>query len=97
MLIAAHGNSLRALVKHLDQVSDAEIPKVEIPTLVIWGMRDVTLLPVQLEGLDRLVTDLQVVRLPDAGHFAPWEAPEAVAGALAPFLAGEAVATAAPR
>ena len=75
----------------------AGFPKVEIPTLVIWGMRDVTLLPVQLEGLDRLVTDLQVVRLPDAGHFAPWEAPEVVAGALAPFLAGEAVATAAPR
>ena len=32
ILIAAHGNSLRALVKHLDSVPDAEIPKVEIPT-----------------------------------------------------------------
>lgn len=32
VLIAAHGNSLRALVKHLDSISDAEIPKVEIPT-----------------------------------------------------------------
>lgn len=32
VLIAAHGNSLRALVKHLDSVPDAEIPKVEIPT-----------------------------------------------------------------
>ena len=26
ILIAAHGNSLRALVKHLDGISDAEIP-----------------------------------------------------------------------
>jgi 2,3-bisphosphoglycerate-dependent phosphoglycerate mutase len=32
VLVAAHGNSLRALVKHLDQVSDADIPGLEIPT-----------------------------------------------------------------
>ncbi len=32
VLVAAHGNSLRAIVKHLFQVSDAEIPGVEIPT-----------------------------------------------------------------
>ncbi|WP_152366073.1 phosphoglyceromutase [Microlunatus speluncae] len=31
-LIAAHGNSLRALVKHLDGVSDAEIVGLNIPT-----------------------------------------------------------------
>jgi 2,3-bisphosphoglycerate-dependent phosphoglycerate mutase len=32
VLVAAHGNSLRALVKHLDQVSDAEIAALNIPT-----------------------------------------------------------------
>jgi 2,3-bisphosphoglycerate-dependent phosphoglycerate mutase len=32
ILIAAHGNSLRALVKHLDGLSDGEIEKVEVPT-----------------------------------------------------------------
>jgi len=32
LLIAAHGNSLRALVKYLDNVSDQEIPKLNIPT-----------------------------------------------------------------
>ena len=32
VLAAAHGNSLRAIVKHLYGVSDAEIPDVEIPT-----------------------------------------------------------------
>lgn len=69
-------------------------PKVEVPTLLIWGMRDVALLPVQLEGLDRLVSDLHIVRLPDAGHFAPWEAPDEVAAALLPFLAAEADASA---
>ena len=32
VLIAAHGNSLRALVKHLDHISDDEIPGLNIPT-----------------------------------------------------------------
>jgi len=32
VLIAAHGNSLRALVKHLDRMSDEEIVKLNIPT-----------------------------------------------------------------
>lgn len=32
VLIAAHGNSLRALVKHLDEVSDADIVDLNIPT-----------------------------------------------------------------
>ncbi|OYW24446.1 MAG: phosphoglyceromutase [Planctomycetales bacterium 12-60-4] len=32
VLISAHGNSLRALVKHLSGISDAEIPSLEIPT-----------------------------------------------------------------
>jgi 2,3-bisphosphoglycerate-dependent phosphoglycerate mutase len=31
-LVAAHGNSLRALVKHLDGISDAAISKLNIPT-----------------------------------------------------------------
>ena len=32
VLVAAHGNSLRALVKYLDQVSDADIVELNIPT-----------------------------------------------------------------
>ena len=32
VLVAAHGNSLRALVKHLDGISDAEIMELNIPT-----------------------------------------------------------------
>lgn len=62
-------------------------PKVKVPTLVIWGMKDKALLPIQLEGLDGLVEDLTIHRIPDAGHFVPWEKPQAVAAALKPFLA----------
>jgi len=32
VIIAAHGNSLRALVKYLDDISDEEIPALNIPT-----------------------------------------------------------------
>ena len=31
-IVAAHGNTLRALVKYLDGISDAAIPELEIPT-----------------------------------------------------------------
>jgi 2,3-bisphosphoglycerate-dependent phosphoglycerate mutase len=32
MLISAHGNSIRAMVKYLDNISDMEIPELNIPT-----------------------------------------------------------------
>jgi 2,3-bisphosphoglycerate-dependent phosphoglycerate mutase len=32
VLVAAHGNSLRALVKHLDGISDEDIASLNIPT-----------------------------------------------------------------
>lgn len=32
VLVSAHGNSLRALVKYLDDISDEDIVKLEIPT-----------------------------------------------------------------
>jgi pimeloyl-ACP methyl ester carboxylesterase len=70
-------------------------PKVRVRTLLVWGMQDTALLPVQLDSLDALVENLTIVRLADAGHFAPWEAGEQVASALEPFLAGERAASAA--
>jgi len=53
ILVAAHGNSLRAIVKHLFQVPDADIVHVEIPTgnpLVIE--LDGALKPVAVRYLD---------------------------------------------
>ena len=63
-------------------------PTVRIPVRVIWGMDDHALLPMQLDGLNRLCADVEVIRLSGVGHFAPWQAPERVAAALDPFLAG---------
>jgi pimeloyl-ACP methyl ester carboxylesterase len=69
-------------------------PPVNVPTLVVWGMKDTALLPLQLDGLDRLVPDLTIKRLPDAGHFAPWTHPAEVAAALQHFLAADVAASA---
>ena len=65
---------------------DAPFPPVAQPTLVIWGMKDVALLPVQLE-LDGLVPDLTIARIEDGGHFVPWERPDAVTAAMREWLA----------
>jgi pimeloyl-ACP methyl ester carboxylesterase len=69
----------------------APFPKVKVPTLVVWGMKDKALLPVQLEGLDALVEDLRIARVQDAGHFVTWERPDAVTGAIRDFIAGTRV------
>ncbi|MCL2316450.1 MAG: phosphoglyceromutase [Actinomycetia bacterium] len=52
ILIAAHGNSLRALVKHLDHISDADIAGLNIPTGVplLYDLDD-SMAPVKPGGL----------------------------------------------
>ncbi len=67
VLVAAHGNSLRAIVKHLDGVSDADIAELNIPT----GM------PLVYELDDDLVP------LTAGGTYLDPEAAEAAAAAVA--------------
>ena len=62
-------------------------PRLAMPTLVVWGEQDQALLPANLDGLEDYVADLTVERIADAGHFIPWEAPNAVNAALDRFLA----------
>ena len=59
-----------------------------VPTLVLWGERDRYLGPELLDGLDALVPDLRVVRIPDASHWLPSDAPEQVNAELVSFFRG---------
>ncbi len=59
---------------------------VEVPTLLIWGERDVYLNPRLSEGLEPWVPDLRVERLPDASHWVQADAPERVSRLLVEFL-----------
>jgi pimeloyl-ACP methyl ester carboxylesterase len=63
-----------------------DLPDLTIPTLVIWALDDLALPPENLEGLDEVINPLNVVKVPDCGHFVPWEAPEAVIAAMEAFL-----------
>ena len=49
VLVAAHGNSIRAIVKHLESIPDSEIPQVNIPT----GMPLAYTLDDEINVLDR--------------------------------------------
>src|SRR3546814_6846690 len=51
----------------------APFPRLSMPVLVLWGMKDKALLRVQLGGLHDLVDDLRLTPVEDAGHFIPWE------------------------
>lgn len=52
VMIAAHGNSLRAIVKHLDDISDEDIAELNIPTGVplLYELDEETLKPVKKGG-----------------------------------------------
>lgn len=62
------------------------IPKLTIPTLVIWALDDLALPQENLEGLDAVIDPLTIVKVPDCGHFVPWEAPDKVIMAMEEFF-----------
>ena len=62
------------------------LPPLTIPTLVVWGEDDTALPLENLDGLSEHVADLEIRRVPGAGHFVQWEAPDAVNAAMDAFL-----------
>jgi pimeloyl-ACP methyl ester carboxylesterase len=61
-------------------------PKVEIPTLVIWGEADAALDISCLDGLDDHVPNLTLRRLPGVSHWVQEEVPETVNQEIERFL-----------
>ncbi len=66
VLISAHGNSLRALVKHLDKIPDQEIVGLNIPTGIplVYELNDADLSPIRsyyLGDEDAVATAQQAV------------------------------------
>ena len=61
---------------------------VRVPTLVLWGMRDSALLPGCLDGLEAVVPELKVVRVPEASHWIARERTDLVIGAIEAFTIG---------
>jgi pimeloyl-ACP methyl ester carboxylesterase len=59
--------------------------RVRVPTLVLWGEADHALPARLLDGLDELVDDLTIERLPDATHWLAHEEPQRIAAAIHAF------------
>ena len=58
----------------------------DIPTLIVWGMKDVAFQPNQLARWQSLLPAAQVCRIESAGHWPHEEEPDAVINAIAGFL-----------
>ncbi|MEX2241974.1 MAG: alpha/beta hydrolase [Burkholderiales bacterium] len=61
---------------------------VRVPTLVLWGERDPALLTGCLDGLEALVPDLKLVRVPEATHWIARERSERVIAEIEAFTIG---------
>ena len=60
--------------------------RLSADTLVVWGAGDKLIPPVYAERWAELIPRASVVRIDDAGHMLPWEAPDAFAAAVTRFL-----------
>jgi pimeloyl-ACP methyl ester carboxylesterase len=60
---------------------------VSAPVLVIWGEKDIALVPANLDGLGQCVSNLTIKRIPDAGHCVVHEKPAEVNSYIREFLA----------
>jgi pimeloyl-ACP methyl ester carboxylesterase len=59
-----------------------EAVTVRVPTLVVWAENDIALPPALVDGLERWVPDLRLVRVPGATHWIIHERPQFVAGEI---------------
>jgi pimeloyl-ACP methyl ester carboxylesterase len=69
------------------------VPKINVPTLMIWGEADTALGLELTEGYGPLVTDFTLARLPGVSHWVQQEAPEAVNARLTEWLETKPITT----
>ena len=60
--------------------------RLEAPTLLLFGERDLYVSPKLLQGYERFAPEMEVERVPDSGHFIVDEKPELVARRALAFL-----------
>jgi pimeloyl-ACP methyl ester carboxylesterase len=64
----------------------ADVGRIETPALVVCGSNDVMTPPKFSESLAQSLPHARLARIPNAGHMAALEAPEAVTAAVTDFL-----------
>ena len=59
---------------------------IKVPTLVIWGMKDIFLLPKLLDNLDDFVSDLKIIRSEKSSHWILQDDPDLVIKSIKQFI-----------
>lgn len=64
-------------------------PPIQVPVSILWGQQDSALGESLLDGSGRFAPDLEIVRIPHAGHFVHQEEPDTVNQRLLAILHGQ--------
>jgi 3-oxoadipate enol-lactonase len=75
---------LRGMAERPDSVAD--LKSINVPTLIVIGEEDVLSTVADGELMRQNIAGSQLKVIPKAGHYAPWEQPEAVGTVLRQFL-----------
>jgi pimeloyl-ACP methyl ester carboxylesterase len=80
----AFGQTLNSILTRDDFASN--LPEMDLPVLIISGQADAAVDPAQSERMHAEFPNSKLVRVPDAGHTPPVEAPDVVSDAMREFL-----------
>ncbi len=75
---------LRGMAERPDSVPD--LKHINVPTLIVMGEEDMFATGADGELMRQSIPGSRLMFIPKAGHYAPWERPEAVAPLLRQFL-----------
>ncbi|HEV8388562.1 MAG TPA: alpha/beta hydrolase [Dongiaceae bacterium] len=67
---------------------ETRYPRIKVPTQILWGAEDRWIAPETAPRLQSLIPGARLSYLPDAGHFAMLDTPNAVAERIEEFLSG---------
>ena len=84
MTVAGIAATLRGMAERPDSVPT--LSTIDVPTLVLVGEEDTLTPPADAELMQRAIKGSKLARIPSAGHYAPFEQPEAVLKVVRPFL-----------
>lgn len=85
-MLAFHPNGFRAMARALADDLRETLPQIELPTLLLYGDRDVRAPLTVAEDIHTAIPGSTLVALPDAGHLCNIDAAEAFNTALRSFL-----------
>lgn len=90
VMLAASPRGIAAAQRGMAQRADstALLSEIAVPTLVVVGENDVITTVEEMHGMAALIRGVRFVVLPNAGHLAPQEQPEAFNSVVRQFVAG---------